>query len=235
MVAGLSAALVLGTGASGSIGDDDDRMRWDLVNINFTTGTVSAGGVASARASDGSKITLTGSGRFNPQSAVGRWAGGGGTWTTFSAAGAVTGSGTYRVTDFVTFAPAPGTLPVPNDAIGSPADARAGLLTVAVRYSGGERGVLTISCHLVGTPDTLFEGITTTKGAAAYWNPEVPPAPPGNGNRTLFHVLDDDDDDDVRATVISAITHGPTAPGRDVDRKVRQLDAAPGGTRQLNR
>ena len=48
-------------------------------------------------------------------------------------------------------------------------------------------------------------------------------------------VLDDDDDDDLRATVISAITHGPTAPGRDVERKVREIDAAPGGTRQLNR
>ena len=48
-------------------------------------------------------------------------------------------------------------------------------------------------------------------------------------------VLDDDEDDDVRATVISAITHGPTAPGRDVERKVREIDAAPGGPRQLNR
>jgi hypothetical protein len=48
-------------------------------------------------------------------------------------------------------------------------------------------------------------------------------------------VLDDDEDDDVRATVISAITHGPTAPGREVDRKVREIDAAPGGPRQLNR
>jgi len=48
-------------------------------------------------------------------------------------------------------------------------------------------------------------------------------------------VLDDDEDDDLRATVISAITHGPTVPGRDVDRKVRELDAATGGTRQLNR
>jgi hypothetical protein len=48
-------------------------------------------------------------------------------------------------------------------------------------------------------------------------------------------VLDDDDDDDVRATVISAITHGPTKPGREVERKVRAIDAAPGGTRQLNR
>ena len=48
-------------------------------------------------------------------------------------------------------------------------------------------------------------------------------------------ILDDDDDDDVRASVISAITHGPTNPGRDVTRKVREIDAAPRGTRQLNR
>jgi len=48
-------------------------------------------------------------------------------------------------------------------------------------------------------------------------------------------VLDDEDDDDLRATVISAITHGPTVPGRDVARKVQQMDAAPGGSRQLNR
>jgi hypothetical protein len=200
MVAGLSAALVLGTGASGSVGDDDDnnnkRMRWDLVNIDFATGTVSAGGTASARSSDSSKITLTGSGRFNTQAEVGRRAPGRGTWATFSSAGAVTGTGTYRVTDFVSFAPAPGTLPVPNDAIGPPASARSGLLVVAVRYSTGEKGALTVSCHLVGAPDTLFEGITATKGAAVYWNPEAPPAPPGNGNRTLFHVLNNDDGED---------------------------------------
>jgi hypothetical protein len=48
-------------------------------------------------------------------------------------------------------------------------------------------------------------------------------------------VLDDDEDDDMRATVISAITHGPTSPGRDVERKVRGIDAEPGGPRQLNR
>lgn len=48
-------------------------------------------------------------------------------------------------------------------------------------------------------------------------------------------VLDDDEDDELRATVISAIAHGPTTPGRDVTRKVREIDAAPGGTRQLNR
>ena len=192
LAAGATLALVLGTGSLGSANTDDEPMRWDLVNINFSTGTVSAGGVASARASDGSKITLSGTGRFDADSRVGARATGGGTWTTYNQAGATTGSGSYRVTRFVSFAPAPGTLPVPNDAIGSPADARAGLLSVAVRYSTGEKGVLTISCHLVGSPDTLFEGITATKGTAAYWNPEAPPAPPANGNRTLFHVLDDD-------------------------------------------
>jgi len=193
---GATLTLVLGTGSSGSASTDDEEMRWDLVNINFSTGTVSAGGVASARASDGSKITLTGSGEFDADSRAGKRASGGGTWTTFSPAGTATGSGSYRVTRFVSFAPAPGTLPVPNDTIGSPADARAGLLSVAVRYSTGEKGVLTISCHLVGSPDTLFEGITTTKGTAAYWNPEPPPAPPANGNRTLFHLVGDGDDDD---------------------------------------
>ena len=192
LAAGATLALVLGTGSLGSANTDDEPMRWDLVNINFSTGTVSAGGVASARASDGSKITLSGTGRFDADSRVGARATGGGTWTTYNQAGATTGSGSYRVTRFVSFAPAPGTLPVPNDAIGSPADARAGLLSVAVRYSTGEKGVLTISCHLVGSPDTLFEGITATKGTAAYWNPEAPPAPPANGNRTLFHILDDD-------------------------------------------
>ena len=48
-------------------------------------------------------------------------------------------------------------------------------------------------------------------------------------------VLDDDEDDDVRATVIAAITHGPTEAGRDVARKVHEIDAAPGGKAQLNR
>jgi hypothetical protein len=48
-------------------------------------------------------------------------------------------------------------------------------------------------------------------------------------------VLDDEEDDDLRATVISAIAHGPTAPGRDVLRKVREIDASRDGSRQLSR
>src|SRR2546426_12717838 len=39
------------------------HMRWDIISVNFATLTLSAGGVASARANlDLSKITLTGSG-----------------------------------------------------------------------------------------------------------------------------------------------------------------------------
>src|SRR3989442_11413134 len=64
------------------------HMRWDIISVNFATLTLSAGGVASARANlDLSKITLTGSGTFrsnpgNPQDVTG-----GGTWQTFDASG----------------------------------------------------------------------------------------------------------------------------------------------------
>ena len=38
----------------------EQGFRWDIVSINFAAGTVSSGGIASARANDNSKITLTG-------------------------------------------------------------------------------------------------------------------------------------------------------------------------------
>src|SRR2546428_9816677 len=62
-------------------------MRWDIISVNFGTGTVSAGGVASAFANDNSKITLTGTGTFrsnpgNPQDVTG-----GGSWTTYASRG----------------------------------------------------------------------------------------------------------------------------------------------------
>jgi hypothetical protein len=67
------------------------------------------------------------------------------------------------------------------------------LAILRVAYSDGSRGVLTVSCHIVGTPDSVFEGVTTTKGFVDYWNREAPPAPPTNGNRTNFHVMSEDD------------------------------------------
>ncbi|MGH2652722.1 MAG: hypothetical protein ACRDHK_16105 [Actinomycetota bacterium] len=192
-VAGLGAVLLTAAAALymsvASVGAQDSRYRWDIVSVDFVAGTVSAGGIASALANDGSKITLTGSGTFrsnpgNPQAVTG-----GGAWATFAPGGAPAGSGTYRVTRFVSFTLAPGTPPLPIDNIGILANNRAGLLVVKITYSDGSTGLLTVSCHLVGTPDSVFEGITATKGFVDYWNREAPPAPPGNANRTTFHVF----------------------------------------------
>src|SRR2546422_1768258 len=90
MLASRPAGLSTNFSASAS----NNHMRWDIVSINFGTGTLSAGGVASARANlDLSKITLTGSGTFrsnpgNPQDVTG-----GGTWQTFDASGGPARSG----------------------------------------------------------------------------------------------------------------------------------------------
>jgi len=176
-----SALFVTRTSAAGQ------KYRWDIISVDFSTGTLSAGGQASAIANDGSTITLTGEGTFNSASNFGnRDVTGGGTWQTS------TGSGTYKVTSFVSFTVAPGTPPLPHDNIGNLKDNRAGLLFVTIQYSDGSPGVLTVSCHLVGTPDSVFEGIRVSKGFVDYWNGNAPPAPPGNANRTTFHILDDD-------------------------------------------
>ena len=187
----LVAAMASVTFAGGAAGGDDQSVRWDIISINFAAGTTSAGGVASARAEDNSKITLTGSGTFAPgESDVT----GGGTWTTFNPGGTTTGSGTYTVTRLVTWVLAPGTPPPLTDLIGNPGERAAGLANLRIRYSDGSKGILVVSCHLVGTPDSVFEGITASKGFVDYWNREAPPAPPGDANRTLFHVSSDNGD-----------------------------------------
>src|SRR6266516_5478816 len=121
MLASRPAGLSPNFSASAS----NHHMRWDIIDVNFATGTLSAGGVASAQANDGSEITLTGSGTFrsnpgNPQDVTG-----GGAWQTFDAGGGPTGSGSYTVTGFVSFTLAPGGPPLPNDNIGNRADIRA--------------------------------------------------------------------------------------------------------------
>ena len=187
---GMLASRSTGLSPDFSASAGNHHMRWDIISVNFATGTASAGGVASARANDNSKITLTGSGTFrsnpgNPQDVTG-----GGTWETLTTAGASTGSGTYEVTGFVRFEVAPGTFPLQHDNIGNSADVRAGLLVVRVAYSDGSEGTLVVSCHLTGTPDAVFEGVTASKGFVDYWNREAPPAPPGDADRTNFHVID---------------------------------------------
>ena len=86
---------------------------------------------------------------------------------------------------------------------GTLTDNRGGLVVLSVRYSDKGKGSLVVSCHLPGvgppeTPETVFEGVTATKGFVDYWN-RVAPVPAIDRNRTLFHVLphgDDDDEDD---------------------------------------
>src|SRR5713226_10610243 len=111
---GAGAIGVLGAlGTPTSVFADGMTVRWDIINVDFTTGTISAGGVASADANDGSKITLTGSGTFQPGDKDDVT--GGGTWKTFDPAGTSTGTGTYRVSRLVRFDVAPGTPPLPQD------------------------------------------------------------------------------------------------------------------------
>jgi hypothetical protein len=162
--------------------------RWDLPSINFSTGEVRAGGNASAMAVDKSLIKLTGSGTFRESPGDPQAVTGGGEWTT-SGGGVGAHSGTYKVTGFVSFAPVPGKLPSPlTDRIGSGSQAHAGLVTLLIAYSDGDQGVLTVSCHLDNTPDSVFEGVTASKGFIDFYNAQAPVAGV-DGNRTLFHLL----------------------------------------------
>jgi hypothetical protein len=182
-------------------GDDSTALRWDLLHVTFmSTGNIlDPGGSASALAQDGSKITLTGSGTFEQGESDNVT--GGGTWETFSPAGASTGTGTYKVKRLIRFEGAPGvqtSTAVDHIGDGTLKDNRAGLLAVLISYSDGSKGVLFVSCRLPGNPPpspppdaapaSIFEGVTASKGYTDYWN-HVGPVAGVDSGRTLFHVL----------------------------------------------
>jgi hypothetical protein len=175
-------------------GDTDDvQVRWDIVHISdFSLPVLNAGGQASARAEDNSKLTVTGTGTFKPWDPNGVT--GGGTWQTFDASGASTGSGMYLVTGLIKFSVAPGSLPTTAvDNIGNAANAHSGLVFLHIRYSDGSRGVLVISCHLpVGSSVSTFEGITVSKGFVDYWNHDLAVAGV-DANRNVFHITQGND------------------------------------------
>ena len=164
------------------------RIRWDLVDLPFPD--VFAGGDDTASAEDGSTLTLTGSGTFRPGHRG--QVTGGGHWTTTNPD--VSGSGTYRVTELVTWVRAPGTLlgtPL-IDHIGNAADASPGLAVFRTKYSDGLDGTLVVSCNLNGTPSSVDEGINASRGFVNFFHP----AEPGFGkhsNRTVFHLLGKED------------------------------------------
>src|SRR5437660_12478524 len=118
------ASRPTGLSPSFSASASNDHMRWDIISVNFGTGTVSAGGVASAFANDNSKIPLTGTEKYrsnpgNPQDVTG-----GGSWTTHASGGSVTGSGTYEATGLVSYVLCPGTFPLPHEHIWHLSDRR---------------------------------------------------------------------------------------------------------------
>ncbi len=192
---GLAVLLVSFLFSTATAYADDTVVRWDIVSIEPPPPTaprnVLPGGVASARANDNSKITATGSGTFvpgDPEEVTG-----GGTWQTFDSANNPTGGGTYAVTRFVSFVPAPGTSPTGNiDQIDPSHPVSAGLAFLKIAYSDGSDGILVVSCHLIGTPDSVFEGITASKGFVDFWNREAP-APNIDANRTVFHIISEAD------------------------------------------
>lgn len=187
----LGAALLLVAANAPSAFAQAQHVRWDIISIVFgPPNPVSAGGTASARANDNSKITVTGTGTFEAPAGGGGTssaATGGGMWKVCNAAGTVCMSGTYEVTGLVRWQQAPGTPNPANIDLIDDGQTSAGLAVLRVVYSDGERGVLVVSCHLVGTPDSVFEGITASKGFVDYWNREAPVAGV-NANRTVFHI-----------------------------------------------
>lgn len=97
----------------------------------------------------------------------------GGTWKKFAPGGTRIAGGKYRVTRLLRWTKGPGTLPV-ADNIGKKKNASAGLAVLRIRYSDGRKGILVISCHLEGTPDSVFERITVSKGFVHFWRRKAP-------------------------------------------------------------
>jgi hypothetical protein len=169
-----------------------DHMRWDIIHLNAATTppTVTAGGfaIASARNPSTLSIKLTGSGTFVGPASGGTSSAvtGGGTWETFSD-GTSTGSGTYEVTELVswTFSNFQ-TAGAVIDLIG--AGGSNGVAVFRIRYSDGSEGTLGVGCHGPGAPDGAVEGVIASKGHVTYWDAQAP-AGGVDANRTSFHVL----------------------------------------------
>jgi hypothetical protein len=162
-------------------------IRWDIISFNGNfANPINPGGSASAHSTDGTKITLTGSGTFGGPS---KKVTGGGNWTTYDASGAQSGTGTYKVVSLVSFIVAnpQSQTPVAIDKIGDVNKRANGTAVLRIAYSDGSQGVLTIGCHGPGAPPGIFEGIATSKGFKLYYEAEDP-KPAVDANRTIFHV-----------------------------------------------
>src|SRR5713101_10161609 len=171
---------------------DSDHVRWDIISTNFPTPptpqTISPGGVAFAAARNPGTLTirLMGSGTFIGPASGGTSSAvtGGGTWETFSG-NTSTGSGTYEVTELVSWQFARPGLGGFNDLIDDGTAAN-GNAVLRVRYSDGSEGVLGIGCEGPGPNIGILEGVIATKGHVTYWDAQAPVGGV-DANRTLFH------------------------------------------------
>ena len=195
---GLSAVVALGAvllvvGLAAAASGQARHARWDIISLvgGAPPGPINPGGVASVKAPDDTMITLTGAGTFVAPRGNNGGSGAvtGGTWQTFDAAGALTGSGTYQVKELVSFEFANFQSPTPVfvDNIGDVNERANGTAVLRIQYSDGSQGVLTVGCHGPGAPPGIFEGIATTKGFKTYYDVQAPVAGV-DANRTIFHV-----------------------------------------------
>jgi hypothetical protein len=145
-----------------------------------------------------STIKMTGSGTFRipKKDKDERHVTGGGAYMITT--GAIGTLGTYKVTGVVRWVEAPGG-PIPlTDNIGNTSDQRAGFAVLRIEYDDGDLGILVVSCSLGGSPNTIFEGITASKGFTDFWKAQPPTGSPAtaNANRTLFHILNEEEEED---------------------------------------
>ncbi len=190
----LVLSIVLATDSGQvSLAQQASKMRWDIVSLpTFNPPTIKEGGVTFASATDGTFIKLAGSGTFGP--GVTDPVTGGGAWETFTVSRAPVAKGTYTVTGLVSFEWAPGALPANFvNQIGTLANASAGLAVLRITYtnadgSSGGTGVMIVSCHFPGAPDSIFEGVIVSKGPVTYFERALT-MPGVDANRTIFHRL----------------------------------------------
>ena len=182
------AVLLAMTVASPVVRGQAQHVRWDIISLSLPGVTANPGGQASAKDNINDTITLTGTVTFVAPAGGGGTSSavtGGGSWTITTASGS--SSGTYQVTGLVRWEEAPGTFPPGAfDNIGNPGDFRAGLAVLRIQYNDGSHGILAVSCHGAGTPDTVFEGISASKDFVDFWNRVAPSGTPAtaNANRT---------------------------------------------------
>ena len=151
--------------------DGDSQFQFNITPL------ASGAPAASSLAEDGSKISMRGTGTFQPGDP--EEVTGGGTWETRDSTGNITGSGSWQATRLVKWNLGPGAVPNPAT--------KGGLAFFQIKYSDNSRGILAVSCFLPGAPPSVSEGIIASKDFVLYGGHVH--APP-----TFFRVLSDNED-----------------------------------------